>query len=130
MWSAFTGTSQTDLGDVILQPSKRGLGLSYLRSEGVIILSSNGIELGCSSIIHAGGFGGTGHSGGTLGADEQALSAGSNTSSEALILSLGVSQVSRVLLIDLGRIRKQLPLEIERIAQTVGPGCHRIQPLG
>lgn len=87
------------------------------------------MELGCSSIIQAAGAGGAGHSGGTLGADEQALSTGSNTSSKTLVFILGVGQALRVLAINLSCIRKQFPLESKRIAQTVRSGRHCVQPL-
>src|SRR5690606_25481784 len=56
--------SLADLCYPLLQSGQCCLGPLQLASEGEIILSSNGSELGCRSIIHAGGAGGIGHSGG------------------------------------------------------------------
>ncbi len=81
-------------------------------------MSSNGSELGCCSIIHAGGAGGVGHSGGTYGCDVQPTLPSSNISSKAISFGFGGGQLSGVSLVDLGSIGGELTLQPQRSAQA------------
>src|SRR5690606_23749409 len=107
------------------------LGPLQLASEGEIILSSNGSELGCRSIIHAGGAGGIRHSGGwTMGCDVQPTITSSNMSSKTIILTSSLRKRLDVPLINLRGVSCEFTLQSQCIAQTAGLGHCRIALAG
>ncbi len=70
------------------------------------------MELGCSCIIHAGGAGGCGHSGGrATGFDEQPLAAIANTAAQLFQFSIGMTQALGVLAVQLAQVGVQLTLQ-------------------
>src|SRR5690554_2098551 len=126
-----TFTMEANPAHVLLQPSQRRLGTNQLASEGEIILSSSGSELGCFSIIHAGGAGGAGHSGGrTVSRDAQPTFTSSNSSSKPSSFSSGVGERLGVALIEFSGISGKLTLHPQRVAQAVHPGCCHIELAG
>src|SRR5690606_30548774 len=105
--------------------------LRQLASEGEIILSSSGSELGCFSIIHAGGAGGTGHSGGrAMGRDAQPTFTSSNSSSKPSSFSSGVGERLGVALIEVSGVSGELTLQPQCVAQAVHPSCCHVELAG
>src|SRR5690606_32653901 len=101
-------------------------------SEGEIILSSSGSELGCFSIIHAGGAGGIGGAGHSrTGCREpQPTFTSSNSSSKPSSFSSGVGERLGVALIEVSGISGELTLQPQCVAQAVHPGCCHIELAG
>lgn len=94
-------------------------------------MSSKGSELGCRSIIHAGGAGGVGHSGGgTVGRDVQPTFTSSNISSKAIIFSSSMREPLSVPPINLRGVSCEFTLQPQCIAQTAGLGHCRIALVG
>src|SRR5690606_25839885 len=126
-----TFTMEANPAHVLLQPSQRCFCLRQLASEGEIILSSSGSELGCFSIIHAGGAGGTGHSGGrTAGRDAQPTFTSSNGSSKPSSFSSGVGERLGVALIEVSGFSGELTLQPQCVAQAVRPSCCHVELAG
>src|SRR5690606_41386148 len=103
-------------------------GSGELASECDIILSSSGSGRGCFSIIHAGGAGGTGHSGGRAkGRDAQPTFTSSNSSSKPSSFSSGVGERLGVALIEVSGISGELTLQPQCVAQAVRPSCCHVE---